>query len=340
MSSQESLGRALKHDAFPHRCRLDTIEFEITEYSIDGQPSVAPDSDYEVDLLDYQGWDEVELAVDISVPEDVLEEVFPESEPYPGRLLVAGHCRATYLRDREFVCDGNVEAKTYTDEISLKVQNVGGDVELRPLLVRDVPRVETDDYGVSRGTILADGPSWTVRISEDDPGGSESLEVDYTSFTEKNEENENTRFPTGDSLYYVDLERDPAQPVLWFNEDHEQVVALLRGGESDLEAATQDTIWTQAITDTWSRMFLVAALEFDAEETEWEPEWQAGIFDRGGQYLFPEEDVSARGAAKRLQEQLEGGGHVDATARIERAVQELLDTANTYETLVEGIVET
>lgn len=339
MSSQERLGRALTHDAFPHRCRLGSIEFEITEYSLDGRPSVTPDTDYEVDLIEYQGWDEVELTIKISVPEDVLAEVFPESEPYPGRLLVAGHCRATYLRDRKLVRDGNVEAKTYTDEVSLKVQNVGGDVELRPLLVRDVPRVKRDDYGVSRGTLLADGPSWTIRISEDDAGGSQSLEVDYTSFAEKHEENDNTRFPTEDSLYYVDLERDPAQPVLWFNEDHERVVALLRSGESDVEAATQDTIWTQAITDTWSRMLVVAALEFDAEKTEWEPEWHAGIFDRAGQYLYPEEDISARGAAKRLREQFEEGGHVDATARIERAVQELLDTANSYETLVEKVTE-
>lgn len=337
MSTEESLGRSLRREAFPHRCHIDTVDFEITEYSLDGQPPTAPTAADTVDLLDYQGWDEVELTIKMSVPEDVLEDVFPESEPYPGRLIVAGHCRATYLRDREVVRDGNVEAKTYSDEISLQVQNVGGDVELHPMLVRDVPRVETEDYGVSRGVVLADGPSWTVRISEDDPGGTESLEVDYTSFSEKHEENDRTRFPTEDSLYYVDLERDPTQPVLWFNEDHDHVVGLLQSGDSDLEVSGQDVVWTQALTDTWNRMLLVAALEFDAEETEWTPEWHAGVFGRAGQHLFPEEDVSARGAAKRLREQLEEGGHVDATARIERAVQEILETSNSYETLVEGI---
>jgi hypothetical protein len=339
MSETESLGRSLTRDVFPHRCQLGAIDFEITEYSLDGQPGVTPEQSGEVDLLEYQGWDEVELTVEVSISDDALEDVFPESSPYPGRLVIAGHCRATYLRDREVICEGNVEATEYTDEMSLRVQNVAGEVELRPLLVRDAPRVETEDYGVLRGTILADGPVWTVQITEDDPGGSESLEVDYTSFAAKHEENNHTRFPSEQSLYYLDLEKDPAQPVLWFNEDHDRVVTLLRTGESDLEITGQETIWTQAISETWSRMLTIAALEFEAEESEWEPEWHAGIFDRAASYLFPEEDVSARGAAKRLRGQLEEGGHVDATARIERAVQEMLDTADIYETLAQEVVD-
>lgn len=326
-TTQLRLNRALTHDAFPHRCRPGELEFEVVEFSLDGRDPVEPVTEGVVDLVEYEGWGEASLKVQVSVDEEVLQEVFPENQDYPGRIIVAGHCRATYLRDRTIIASGSLEAGTYTDEVELKVKGVGGQVELHPYLIRSEDRDSVQDYGVNKGVMLADGPEWTVEITEEEAGSQNVLKVDRTSFSEKYEENDETRFPPEDELFYLDLDRDHANPVLWFNEDHRKVVNVMWAGESDYDKLTEDLIWNHVLSDVWSRMITIAAIEFEAEDSEWTPEWQAGVFEIAAPHLYPDEDPSPRKAAEFLQEQLLEGGHSDATRRIETAVQEILDPA-------------
>ncbi|GGN98634.1 hypothetical protein [Haloarcula pellucida] len=330
MTPQLRLNRSLTHEAFPHACRPGELDFEVVEYSLDGESPVEPETDGTVDLKDYEGWDTASLKVKVDVSEDILDAVFPEDTDYPGRILVAGHCRATYLRDRTILSSSPVDPGSHSDEVELKVDAVGGVVELRPYLIRAETVSPVDDYGVDEGVMLADGREWTVEVTEDDAGGKNHLEVDRTSFEEKHEEDEDTRFPPKDEMYYLDLERDSANPVLWFNEDHREIVNLIWAGESDYDNLTANLVWNHVLTDVWTRMITIAAIEFEAEDSEWTPEWHAGVMDEASQHLFPELNPSARKAAQFLQEELREGGHVTATKRIESAVQEILDPASGF----------
>lgn len=330
MSPQLRLSRPLTHDAFPHICRPDDLEFEIVEYSLDDQPPVTPDTDGIVDLRDYEGWDTATLTAQVTTPNDVLNDVFPESSDFPGQVVVAGDCRATYLRDRKILTSAPIEDETHTDEIELKVNGVGGTVELHPYLVRASDRDPVGDYGVREGVLLADGREWTVEVTEEDEGMENDLTVDKTSFSEKHEGEGETRFPPEEELYYLDIEQDKATPVLWFNEDHQEIVNIVWAGESDYDKLTEGLVWNHVVSGVWERMITIAAMEFDAEESEWTPEWQAGVFDKASQYLYPDENPDPRLAAKYLQEEFQEGGQVSATKRIERAVQEIIDPASGF----------
>lgn len=330
MSPQLRLNRSLTHEAFPHTCRPDELDFEVVEYSLDGQTPVEPEVDGVVDLKDYEGWEEASLKVRVEVSEDVLNDVFPESSGFPGRIVVAGHCRATYLRDRTILASHPIEAGEHSDEVKLNVTGVGGKVELHPYLVRATDRDPIKAYGVNEGVMLADGREWTVEVTDDEAGGESVLNVDRTSFADKHDANEDTRFPPEDEMYYLDLERDNENPVLWFNEDHREIVNLIWGGESDYDELTQDLVWNQALSGVWTRMLIIAAIEFDAEDSEWTPEWHAGVFEVATQHLYPDEDISPRKAAQFLKEEFQEGGHTTATKRIETAVQEILDPASGF----------
>lgn len=337
MSPELRLNRSLTHEAFPHVCRPDQLDFEVVEYSIDGEKPVGPDVDGVVDLKDFEGWTEASLKVKVDVSEDVLNDVFPESSDFPGRIVVAGHCQATYLRDRTILSSRPIHAGSHSDEVELNVTAVGGTVKLHPYLIRATDRDPIENYGVNEGVMLADGREWTVEVTEDDAGGDQMLEVDRTSFAAKHEENEETRFPPEDQMFYLDLERDSENPVLWFNEDHREIVNLIWAGESDYDKLTEDLVWNQALSGVWTRMLTIAAVEFNAEESEWNPEWHAGVFDVAAPHLYPDQDISPRKAAQFLQEEFREGGHMTATRRIERAVQEIIDPASSFTDHIEQL---
>lgn len=330
MTQKLRLNRSQSYGAFPHRCKPGGLEFEVVEYSLDGESPVEPDSANVVDLKDYEGWDTASLTVRAEVSEVVLQEVFPEDTDFPGRIVVAGHCRATYLRDRTVIASQPIDGGPYLTEVELNVDGVGGVVELRPYLVRASDRESIDDYGVNEGVLLADGNEWTVEVTEDHAGGDDVLKVDRTSFADKHKTDEDTRFPPEEELYYLDLERDNANPLLWFNEDYREIINLVWAGESDYDKLTRGLVWDHVLSGVWARMITIAAIEFDAEDSEWTPEWHAGVFEVASQYLYPDEDPSPRKAAQFLRAELEEGGHVSATKRIETAVQEILDPASGF----------
>lgn len=111
MTPELRLNRSLTHDAFPHTCRPDDLAFEVVKYSLDGREPVEPETDGVVDLEDYEGWTNASLTVQVDVSEETLQAVFPEDSDYPGKIVVAGHCRATYLRDRTILASAPLEEK-------------------------------------------------------------------------------------------------------------------------------------------------------------------------------------------------------------------------------------
>ncbi len=341
MSRTLRLNRSLKYDTFPHRCNLGELELRIEDYSVDGDETVEADDDSNLDLTEYNGWSTIEFSLSVEVPADLLEEVLPEADEstaesvstsHPAKVVVAGHCVDTYTRAGTVLGDG-ISAGTVSDTLTISSDTIARRVELNPYLLRSerfteekersLGLNESHDYATEPGALLSDGQRCRITVEDEEAGSDDVLQVERSSFEEENED-EDTVFPPADRLYYLDLRRDPNNPVLYFNEDHDQVVDIVWNGEGRYDDLTGELIWDQVMSSVWARMTEVAADEYDPDAAEWTPEWQPAVFEMMTDHLYEERDVSPRRAAKFLKEELEESP-MTATERIEQAVQGLLD---------------
>lgn len=342
MSETLRLNRSLTYEAFPHRCLLGELDFWIDEFAIDGDETVEPDDDRRIDLTEYPGWSEIEFTLSVEIPSGLLGEVLPEANdedggerpgPCPADVIVAGHCVETYTRAGT-VLGTDVSTGVVSDTLSIDADNLAGRLSLRPLLLRseslDEETVaslgldESHNYASVRGALLSDGSQCRIDIEEEAPGSDDVLQVERTSFEQENEDEE-TPFPPADRMYYLDLKRDPENPVLYFNEDHEQVVDIVWNGEGKYDELTAELIWDNVMSNVWARMLQVAADEYNPDVDEWTPEWQPAVFEMMVPHMY-DEGTSPQKAAEFLQEELEESP-LSATERIEQAVQGLLNPA-------------
>lgn len=345
MSDTLKLNRSRKYDTFPHRCELGELDFWIKQYSVDGDEAVEPEDDSQLDVTEYQGWSEIEFTLCVDVPESLLDTVLPEigestaadaPDKGPANVVVAGHCVSTYTRAGTVLSNGNeVGPGTVDDTLTISQDDIADRLVLRPYLLRSEPlKRDTEsllelksghDYATESGVLLSDGRECQIEITEDDPGSDDVLQVERTSFERENEADE-TPFPPADRMYYLDLKRDPNNPVLYFNEDYERVVDIIWNGDGTYDDLTAEIIWDQVMMPVWTRMTQVAADEYDPDASEWTPEWHPAIFEMLSEYLYEGEDKSPEKAAEELQKELEESP-MAATERIDQAVQGLLEPA-------------
>jgi hypothetical protein len=336
------LNRSLTYETFPHRCLLGELEFWIDEFAINGDQTVEPDDDRRIDLTEYPGWSEIEFTLSVEIPPGLLGEVLPEASeedggeaprPYPAHVIVAGHCVETYTRAGT-VLGTDVSTGVVSDTLKINAYNLAGRLSLRPLLLRSEPLDdeileslgldESHNYATARGALLSDGSQCRIDIEEEALGSDDVLQVERTSFEQENEEDESP-FPSADRMYYLDLKRDPENPVLYFNEDHEQIVDIVWNGEGTYDELTAELIWDHVMSGVWARMLQIAAEEYNQDSNEWTPEWQPAVFEMMTPHLY-DDGTSPEKAAEFLQEQL-NESPLTATEQIEHAVQGLLNPA-------------
>lgn len=329
------LERPLETRAIPHRYVPDGLDFEIVTYEIDGTGAAEPEDASEIRLDEWDDWETLELGIRIAIDDDTFEHVFhpDEREEAPGMLVVAARCRDTYLRKRIVVEENPVEPSTYEDEVSLRREDVRDEVKLTAYLIRAREPEEAVDvsgnYGTEEGLRLADGSARPLRLDVDDEGRDEFLPVLDKSFSDAPE-----RFPPEDRLYYLDFENDRGDPTLWLNQDHPAILQVMDSDSRQYDKLTDPLIWNQFMAPVWTRLLTIAAREYDPESDEWEPEWQATVFEQVHERLYEDEDVGPEEAARRLHEALDESSY-EATRRIEDAVQTLLEMTDHLENHIE-----
>lgn len=325
------LNKSLSYRTFPHKCEPGSLDFDVTGYSLNGESSSEPKAERLVDVTEYEGWDTLTLELEVTIPEGLLGKVFPEFGKIPGMLVVATHCRSTYLRDRFVLTRDPISSGTYSGTLKFDAGDVTGSLDLRPVLVRATNGTDSRDsmnYATDAGVFVADGPEWHVEITDDDNGGGEYLfDIRAEEFSDEHESNPDSRFPPEDRMYYLDLESDAESPVLWLNEDHERLVPLLKNPGGQYEKLTSELAWNQVMTPVWTRLVTIAARQYDTDEEEWPLEWQGAVFDELHDELY--EDHTPEKAAERLQEDLTESVEL-ATKRIDDGVQAFLEPAEHY----------
>lgn len=327
--------RPLATSELPYRCERRSLDFTIDEFSLDGTGTVEPDADGQINLEEWDTWSTVDLDLSIEISEDVIERVFApwEYDTPPAELVVAARCRDTYLRERFVIEDDPVLPETHEKTITLEQTRLHDMVTLHAYLIRaeaidDAP----GNIATEAGLYLADSEPWFIRVDQPEEGTSDLLPTVPESFSKARAEGEE-RFPPEDRLYYLDFESDRSDPTLWINEDHSLIKTVLDSDSRQYDRKTQELIWNQMLTPAWTRFITVAASEFDAENREWDYDWQAGVFHHIHDLLY--DDSEPLEAAATLNEALSESSY-EATRRIEDAVQVLLEPAKYFNDHIES----
>ncbi|WP_225308166.1 hypothetical protein [Haloarcula sp. CBA1131] len=140
--------------ALPFAYRESGLDFDLEGYSVDGKKPVDLDlkaGQKDIDLVsalepedgeEPSDWEKVVLYGSLKVPEETIENVFPEEERQnpPAKLYVTLRCHETIYRDRKILADPVAEPGEHEVAIVLYKEDIRGTVELRPYLVRTEDR--------------------------------------------------------------------------------------------------------------------------------------------------------------------------------------------------------
>lgn len=258
---------------------IDNVRVDDTSVDFSPDHRVIP-------LYEYEEWARATIHGTLTLP-DVVENVFPDSEQEnpPGKLYIAVRSLETIYRDRVAVSDSPVRPDSYEFTMSLPFERVRGDVRLIPFLVRAEEGSDDTVHGTTRGVRLASGKSWTAQV--DDPEAEEEakfIEGETKRFSE------DTALPDSDRLYYLDL-RNPEQPKLWLNSDHQRITEVVHSdGTMGASARMRDVVLDQIQYSVWTQLVMRTAADIDSSTLEPRYEWQEVVITIFGPKLYGTED--------------------------------------------------
>lgn len=314
----------------PFKYREEGLQFELENYSLDGGKlkdielsagETTVDISPESSTLgrDRETWDRAILFGTITVPEDVIEDTFPEEErdSPPAQLYVAVRCHDTIYRDSVTVVESPTTAGEYEVKIRLDWENFRGTVELRPYLVRAKERDGGGAYASSRNVKLATGTRYEVVVDHWDDDEPPAIDGEEASFSQTQ------HLPDDDEMYFLDFRND-ARPKLWINSDHPRIADVLRSdGSVGAEPRMRDVVLDQISYAVWSQLIVRAATAIDREGNV-KHEWQQTVLEAFAPDLYDMADVEE---AKHLlrDDVRDPDGVAQLVTRIDTELQEFID---------------
>jgi hypothetical protein len=303
-SSQRHRTRVL-----PYHYADEGLQFEIESYSVDGgkprqfdrlpgqrRLDIAPGSRETPDTE--ETWDRATVFGRLTVPESVVEHVFPESEQDapPANLYLAVRCHETIYRDRTVVEPAPTTAGKYDVTLRLDWEDVRGTVEVRPYLTRTEKTVGDSSRATAPYVRVADGPRYELVVDhwdDDDPPAIDGEEVSFS---------ETPHLPDGGELYYLDF-RNEARPKLWINGDHPRITDILRSeGSVGAKPRTRDVILDRIEYSVWNQLVVRAATAI-GPNGDVDYEWQETVLEAFAPDLYDVHDVDE--AKLRLRDDVE-----------------------------------
>ena len=316
----ESRTQRLRTTALPHPYRENGLEFSITDCALNPDRDVDIQSSSRlIQLTSLTEWDHATVTGTITVPDDLVNYVFPddEVEDPPGTLLIAIRCQQTILRDREIVKKYSVQAGDYTFEFDLDRAMIRGGVELQPYLVRADDRSEVDGrYATDIGARLASSEEWLLEIDDTDlPEG--LLRPHIENFSEMSE------LPSDDHVHYLDMS-NAERPTLYLNGDHSAIINVMESrGSTGPDARMRDTIYDLLEASVWPQLIIRTATDIN-QEGETRYDWQDDVLDLFHDKLYDGADVDE--TAMNLREDVKNEDQlVTLMQHIDDAIQQKTD---------------
>lgn len=322
---------ALTHEHVP-----DGLQWSIEGCVTDRDEEAPMEPDTNSISLVGEDWEELHLTVEVELPEQCYDLVFPDGgDSFTGRLGLVYSCPETILRG----CSETVEIEnpgTHELELSLRAQRVSQSVFVEPALVRrgtaesgseEAPDTDTV-YAWAGGHRLAEGEQWSIEVSLEQ-SLTNLLHPETKSFEDDEE------LPGDDHLSFVALDRDP--PKLYLNGDHERIVAALdsdanKGWDADVRDLTYDMIEVEF----WPQLLLSAAADITPDGGP-EADWKRGVIEKFREDIYGD-DTSYEEALDLLYEDVTNPERLGRLMQdIDRAIQSRNDSPSHLDQLFRRI---
>ncbi|WP_435124124.1 hypothetical protein [Halobaculum sp. D14] len=334
----DSKSQKLRQTALPYPYRENGLSLKLEGCQVEGEQPVEFDEERESSTVDLavdesDPWERATLRGEVTLPEEVVESVFPPDERSspPGKLYVAVRCPDAIYRDRVDVdtsgTEGCVDPGVHDVEVSLRSDRLREEVRLIPFLVRSSEGESDGTFATTPNVRLASGEPWTVVVDEEEENGNSLIDGEEAEFSEHD------HLPGEKRLYHLDF-RNADSPKLWINSDHSRIVDILHAnGSVGAEARMRDVVLDQIQQGVWSQLVMRAISDVD-EEGEPRHDWEQAVLNIFARDLTDEDDVAR--ASIQLREELDDPeGVAVLMERLDGSIQDYIDPRDQLINLVE-----
>lgn len=232
-------------------------------------------------------WEQAQIQLEVRVPARVVRRVVAKQErdDPPVAVLLALRCDATNLRRRVGMRSwGEWQQDGLRFELQLEREMLAGSAELDVYLIRTRQQESTDSgFASRRGVRLASARTVVIQVDEPLARKGNYLDIQYRSFASAPNIPPSRRA----AVYRLELERD--EPILYLNEDHEHVRALLDSkGTRGSRARARDLLYERIGAGVWTQLVLGASTRL-INDGEVAYAWEAGILAQWLPRLYPDE---------------------------------------------------
>jgi len=330
MSSDELSGRIVG-EGFPHNYLEDALELTVESVEVRGDNEFDEDddtvqvvtSDRRISIVGVPQWDDVVVNGTVEIPQKVFNGTLPaeQRDDPPVQLVLATRCSRTILRrgpsNEEFdlAVDGEGE---YQFSLKIERDDVRGEVEIQPYVVRSEHQSIDVDYATQVGDRLASADAWTLEVDEtEDDGG--FLHPRIEPF------DRHDSFPDGEHLHYLHFE-DPSTPKLYLNANHGRLVDVLQNeGTRGADPRFRDVLYDYIEQSVWQQLLLRAASDIDVETGEPRHPWQEEVVELFEDELYPDIDETEE-LRRKIAEDAASGDDLDVLVhQIDLAIQRRID---------------
>lgn len=320
----------------PHALELDVNSFKIDSNGGD-ERKIFPER-YLVELENYNDYENFSLELSISYSYSSLEDLVSEDERNGGiplEFIVVARCPQTSTRKAILECDvEKTEDGKIVREPELKLQNYRGKIIVKPYVTRkNTTETENSLYASLKGSKLASGKEWEIRLDLAEDVGFKGLEPIWEDFSKED-------FPADeDMLYRLDT---GAKPTLYINESSSEVKAVFHSkGTRGKDARMRDVFFNSIVIPVHVELIFDALDSLDRETLDFEYDWQEGILLSLLDDMLPNRDISGEDAKLEEITGIYDGkqGSKKIASRVQRAIQIETGPVEVMEKLVEEVRE-
>lgn len=229
-------------------------------------------------------WDTLNLAVALERRADLKGLLHPDELGAPAvALVLAVRCRATFLSIPHCIQHPDPTANKYEYVITLRRNEIRGEVTITPFLVRTMPHTRSAGLASRKGAWLASGDPWIVHVDESKPPPGNGLDVVRKRFSEV------PGISPSDHHNWLALQLDGASPRLFLNEEHSAVInALYDTTKRGKRAAVREALYDQVSAVVWPSLLLHAARAWQENDGDIYP-WQLNALRLWAKRLWPDD---------------------------------------------------
>lgn len=302
-SSEVRRGR-IQTAELPHVFRPHGLEWTVETCHLDGDREIdvaAEGGTYTISLIAERGWETATISGTIEIPAEMYDRVVAWNErgvvrAPPTSLVVTVDSPEAILRDAELVSE-EAGPGTYSFEITLRRDELYGEVELTPTLVRHTGfQGDTGDRANVTGARLAETTAANVVVDQ-------TSDVSGLMCPKRKSFSDDPSFPPASHLVHLVLEGEEA-PQLYLNDDHSRVVDVLdTHANHGQDACFRDVAYDTIEAELWPQLVVATATDVNADG-EPKHDWQWDVLRQVAEPLYGP-GVSVREAAHRLSETVE-----------------------------------